>query len=108
MVVGDAKRYVFLREQAHDLGRIPTRTEFKSKSFLGESIRRKADKRSASAWAAIGKEPERLVAEQRQTALHQLQPFSELADSRFQWVMNLDAFHVKTKSLPVCSVKVHD
>jgi len=28
---------------------------------------------------------------------------TEFLDSRFQWVMNLEAFQAKTKSLPVCS-----
>jgi hypothetical protein len=31
---------------------------------------------------------------------------TEFAESRFQWVMNFDAFHVKTKFLPVCSFQL--
>ncbi len=32
--------------------------------------------------------------------------FTEFAESRFQWVMNFDAFHVSTKFLPVCSFQL--
>src|ERR1041384_1867519 len=77
--------------------------------LFGESMRRNAERRSASA-LKLGGNWKRIEAalspsnDKRLSINSRL--FTEFADRRFQCVINFDAFHVKTKFLPVCSFQL--
>ena len=61
--------------------------------------RRIGDPHRPESWAAIEKEPDRPC---RQATTDDLsinsRLLTEFAESRFQWVMNLDAFHARTSA----------
>ena len=100
-----------LREEAHDPWRIPTGM---AKFEAVTSFRRKHAEKGGKA-VRIGLKVGRQLEKNRAGLVDQATTddlsinsrlLTEFAESRFQWVMNFDAFHVKTKSLPVCSFQL--
>jgi hypothetical protein len=107
MMIRQAKRNVSLRQQPENVGPIPARmAEFKA---VTSCFRKKLEKRCEPfgislemRWQLKQHRPS-FGTQHFQPLFDQGELLTEFSESRFQWVMNLEAFHAKTQSSPVCS-----